>query len=711
MRVAAFSFLAALFATAAPDFNAFGGARAAQTGPQAGPQTGTTPAAATAIPAAASSATARPSAAEGPEKPLTSSPKPPPKPLPIAQGLLDRRAAEAFAARRGSAVWTPARALLLTETLERAAEHGLPMRKYGGADLAARLDQAARLAPEQARTLDLDLSTAFLAYARDLSTGLVDPRTVDADIHLDVARPAPADLLAAAAAAPDLGAYLESLAPQIPEYARLKGVLSDYLTRAAQGGWGAPLPQFGILRPGDSSPAVTLLRRRLAALGDLPPGAESAMSLDPRFPGAAPVGLYDQSLIQAVAAFQTRHGLQADGVAGPRTLRALNAPIERRIAQIMLNMERLRWRSKPGEARRVDVNLAGFEMTLYDAGEPIFWSRVAIGQTEGGSRTPEFDDRIDHMVFHPSWNVPMSIARNEMLPQAKRNANYFVQNNMEITRAGEVVDSTKVDWSKITAERFPYLVRQKPGPDNALGRVKFMFPNQFNIYLHDTPARHVFAADDRAFSHGCVRVERPMDLAQALLAPQAPDPQAEVARHLANNVEHVVRLRRTVQVRLSYHTAWVDAQGRLQFREDVYHRDEKLAAALQNALPAPSAAVSAPIPASIPTAVQAIAPNAVQALVPPLAPTVSPPPAAALSAPVAVSAPLSLPLAVVPALPAGPSFVQPAPSFLAPAPPAPSYVQPSPSYVQPAQPAPFFFPPAPAVLPAAAPGFPLPPAL
>ncbi|MDD2868982.1 L,D-transpeptidase family protein [Neomegalonema sp.] len=602
MRVAAISILAALAAASPPaSLSAF-----AETGEgrslaaAARTQVATAATAAVAARPAAPAPTIEP--LSGPEKPLASSPKPPPKPAPIAQNVLDRRAAQSFAARRGQPIWTPARALLLAETLERAAEHALPARKYGGAALRGRLEGSTALSPADASALDLDLATAFLSYARDVSVGLVEPRSVDADIHLDVTRPAPADLLEAAAAAPDLGAYLEDLAPRAPEYARLKGVLSDYLRLSSQGGWGGPLPEFGILRPGDASPAVTLLRRRLAALGDLPPEVE-AMSVGPQFGAPLPVSalvqasLYDQRLMQGVAAFQNRHGLQPDGVAGPRTLRALNAPIERRIAQIMLNMERLRWRNgRTAEPRRVDVNLAGFEMTLYEAGQPVLWSRVAVGQTEDGSMTPEFDDRIDHMVFHPSWNVPMSIARNEMLPKAQSNPKYFVESNMELTRGGEVVDSTKVDWSKITPRNFPFLVRQKPGPDNALGRVKFMFPNQFNIYLHDTPSRHLFGAEARAFSHGCVRVERPLELAQALLAPQAEDPQAEVARQLANNVEHLVRLRRPVQVRLTYHTAWVDSQGRLQFREDVYNRDEKLAAALQNA------AIDAPLPVSAPVA-------------------------------------------------------------------------------------------------------------
>ncbi|WP_018632850.1 L,D-transpeptidase family protein [Neomegalonema perideroedes] len=596
MRVAAISFLAAL---AAVSGSASAEAPAARSPAPAAPTQ-----VATAAPGPSSSSPAAPvpaasAALSGPEKPLASSPKPAPKPAPISQNVLDRRAAQAFAAKRGQPIWTPARAALLAETLERAAEHALPARKYGGPALRARLEGSTILSPAEASALDQDLAAAFLAYARDVSVGLVEPRSVDSDIHLDVTRAAPADLLEAAAAAPDLGAYLESLAPRSPEYARLKGVLSDYLRISAQGGWGGPLPEFGILRPGDASPAVTLLRRRLVALGDLPPEVES-VSLSPPFGGPAPLvqtTLYDQRMMQGVSAFQARHGLQPDGVAGPRTLRALNAPIERRIAQIMLNMERLRWRNgRTAEPRRVDVNLAGFEMILYEAGQPILWSRVAVGQTEDGSMTPEFDDRIDHMVFHPSWNVPMSIARNEMLPKAQSNPNYFVESNMELTRGGEVVDSTKVDWSKITPRNFPFLVRQKPGPDNALGRVKFMFPNQFNIYLHDTPSRHLFGAEARAFSHGCVRVDRPLELAQALLAPQAEDPQAEVARQLANNVEHLVRLRRPVQVRLTYHTAWVDAQGRLQFREDVYNRDEKLAAALQNA------AIDAPLPVSAPVA-------------------------------------------------------------------------------------------------------------
>ena len=519
------------------------------------------------------------------ERATTTSPKPAPKPTPIAQIVLDRRAAEAFAARKGGMIFSGEKGLRVVEALERAADHGLPQRKYGAEALRRRAAEAAALSPAEAKALDLDIAAAFLVYARDVSTGLVTPRSVDPEIHIDVTRAAPADLLEAAYKAPDLTAYLESLAPRAPEYQRLKGVLSDYLRVSSQGGWGPALPEFGIVRPGETSSAVTMLRQRLIALGDLPPEPELTLMMSNARPGTPLIPTtYDQRLLQGVASFQARHGLQADGVAGPRTLRALNAPIERRIAQIMLNMERLRWRSRPTEKRRVDVNLAGFEVTVYDDDKPVYWSRVAVGQTEDGMQTPEFDNRIDHLVFHPSWNVPHSIASREMLPQVKRNIRYFVDNNFEVTRGGEVVDTLKVDWSKVTQANFSYQVRQKPGPDNALGRVKFMFPNRFNVYLHDTPSRHLFGEDARAFSHGCVRVERPMELAEALLAPQSADPRAEVEKNLANNTEHLVRIRPTTLVRLTYHTAWVDAQGRLQFRDDVYSRDEKLAVALQNAI-------------------------------------------------------------------------------------------------------------------------------
>jgi murein L,D-transpeptidase YcbB/YkuD len=484
--------------------------------------------------------------------------------------------ADLYAPRGGAPVWAasggPLEAAPLLAALERAPDHALPAARYGAEALRRRLSGARALDPAGRAALDLDLTRALALYAGDLSAGALVPGRVDKEIHLSPERPAPAELARAALAAPDLGRWLARLGPQDRAYAALREVYDRLRREARAGGWRARLSEGGLLRPGDTGQRVTQLRARLAELGDPAPQT-------PR------PELYDDGLEAAVKAFQRRHGLNDDGLAGRRTFAALGADVGWRLRQVAVNLERMRWTANDDLGRRhIIVNQPDFTMRVVEDGETVHAARVVVGKRR--HRTPEFTDTMTHLVVNPTWNVPRSIATNEILPALKEDPTYLAKENMRLTAAdgGPVPQNpAEHDWSQYDRGFFPYRVTQRPGPDNALGRVKFMFPNRFSIYLHDTPSKHLFARDGRAFSHGCVRVEDPYELAYLLLDPQLEAPRETFAEWLEAGRERWVKLEQPLTVRLTYRTAWVDDSGRAQFREDIYGRDANVWAALEAA--------------------------------------------------------------------------------------------------------------------------------
>ena len=497
------------------------------------------------------------------------------------------RAAEAveiFHSERGFApFWlAPAEGLrkvdYLLSALGDAPSHGLSPARYNYDQLASRVSL---LSPEddfdEALQLERALSSAFLLYLDDLRAGAANPEALNVKVHIDPARPDPLRMLRETADIDDMPEVLEKIIPQNPRYRKLRTALQGLMEQAKSGGWGPKVPSKS-LKPGETSSAADALRRRLIAMGDLQPEPELLGD------NAQTVSTYDARLKAAVIKFQDRHGLNADGIAGPATLRALNQPVARRIAQAMLNLERLRWRSNQRLGRRIEVNQAAYRMSVYDDEDmPLHESRVVIGKSERRLQTPEFSRTMSYMVLNPRWNVPRSIITREMLPEAKKDPTFFKRQNMDLYRRGKKIDATKdVDWAKMTPEIFGehFGVIQRPGPGNALGNVKFMFPNGHNIYLHDTPSKHLFAGQMRAHSHGCVRVERPFALAWLLLSEQSDNPGEMIENILAGGEETEVPLERPIPIHLMYLTSWVDHTGALHFREDVYGRDEALARAL-----------------------------------------------------------------------------------------------------------------------------------
>lgn len=423
--------------------------------------------------------------------------------------------------------------------------------------------------PAQAAEAELAFTRAFLAWARDLTSGALEPRRIDRDLLVTPPRPDEALLLARLASAPE--ETLAALAPADPGYDRLVKKL-EALRALPAGAWGEPAPSGASIRPGERGPRVSAIRARLVRLGDHAGEA----------PGTEPQS-YDPALEADIRAFQLRHGLNDDGVIGQRTLDAMNTPVEDRIGQAIVALERMRWTNRDRGRRHIYVNQADFTVRLVEDGVILFEERVVVGAKR--HRTPEFSDEMEHLVFNPTWHVPRSIAGDEILPLLQEDPEYLTKKNMRlVSRSGETPpDPRDTDWSLYSRADFPYAIKQAPGSGNALGRVKFMFPNAHSIYLHDTPSKSLFAKDARAFSHGCVRVQDPLRFAELLLSPQMADPSLRIDAVLATGRETIIRLETHVPVHLDYRTSWVDEDGRWQFRDDVYGRDGRILSALLTA--------------------------------------------------------------------------------------------------------------------------------
>ena len=285
--------------------------------------------------------------------------------------------------------------------------------------------------------------------------------------------------------------------------------------------------------------------------------------------------------------FQRRHGLDADGVVGPATLAALNVPARERVRQIDVNLERWRWLPQDLGRHYILLNIANFELAVVDDSRVTLNMRTVVGRTY--RRTPVFSDRVTYMVLNPRWSVPYNIATQDILPKLKADPNYLANMNMKLFEGWGAdrreLSQSDVDWSQVTARSFNYHLRQEPGPSNALGQVKFMFPNPFNVYLHDTSARELFARTERTFSSGCIRLERPLDLAEYLLSDNGKWTRADLDRAVASGVEQTVNLSAPMPVHLLYWTAWSETEGPVQFRADIYSRDAPVRDALDEPPP------------------------------------------------------------------------------------------------------------------------------
>lgn len=439
--------------------------------------------------------------------------------------------------------------------------------------LRAQTGSGEPLDPRRIVDLELLCTDAFLLYGSHLLTGRVDPTAVTPTWTAEGRRADLVQHLEQASTNTSLRDALTELRPPQPEYDALRQALAHYHTLEENGGWPS-IPDGPKLEIETRDERVPRLRHRLQITGDLSPSGAPADSL-----------LVDTTLQRGVKRFQQRHGLTVDGVVGPTTRSALNVPVEMRIQQIKTNLERWRWLPADLGRLHVRVNIAGFELRVVEEGADRLRMRVVVGQAY--RQTPVFSDRISYLVLNPYWHVPHSIAVKDKLPDFRRDPSLISKRGYEVFRGwgtdATQIDPSIIDWSGVSASNFPYRLRQRPGPQNALGQIKFMFPNAHSVYLHDTPSRSLFGRAERSFSSGCIRMEYPLDLAMVLLRHNEDWTRERLESRVGTDTEQTVVLEQTVPVHLLYWTAWSTADGPVHFRRDVYNRD----AAVHSALNAP----------------------------------------------------------------------------------------------------------------------------
>ncbi|MCX5578400.1 L,D-transpeptidase family protein [Kaistia terrae] len=486
-------------------------------------------------------------------------------PLPIQQRRDVLRAY--YEEQAGELLWLrDDRAEALVAILNDAGADGLRPDDYPTRQLMSLMQNTD---PEDVRGLaliELFFSAAFLEYSGDLSVGRFLPAKVDPNFFLKTRTFDQAAALQAVSNADDLVDFFDALQPPSDYYASLRGALAQYRELAMEGGWDL-VPLGPTLKPGMTDPRVADIRERLS----ITDGA------DPEPQGGDET--YDAELVKAVERFQARHGLDVDGVVGPAVLVAMNVPIEDRVQEIELAMERWRWMPRDLGQQYLMVNIAGFELRRVKDGRAEERMSVVVGKPY--SRTPVFSDQVRYIEINPYWTVPSGLAVKEELGKLRSNPGGLASQGFEAVRGKDVYDLRSINWANYGPGNFPFQLRQQPGPKNALGRVKFMFPNEHSVYLHDTPSRSLFSKAERAFSHGCIRLSRPLELALQVLTAGGVSGwnMDRINSVVATEKNTVVKLATPLPIHLTYLTAWVDEDG-VNFRKDIYNQDAKLLAAL-----------------------------------------------------------------------------------------------------------------------------------
>ncbi len=475
-----------------------------------------------------------------------------------------------YAARDNQPIWADgnsASILALITAIEQAPNHGMALGRYNLPELEA-LWMAGNT-PEDLATLEAAAAQSYVKFAKEISSGILDPKSIHREMNATRFVPETADVLADVAGAENMPAHYKALAPSSAEYAQLMDLKKELEALISSEGWGPLVPTGRTLRPGNTDDRVPALRVRLNQRGY----ALDDLSLR----------TYDDALVEAVKLFQTDFGLNADGLVGPQTLSSINAQPDGRLKQVIVNLERIRWMNYDLGDRHIYVNVPDFTASVMDFGVPTLSFRVVVGT--GKNQTAEFSDSMTHMIANPKWNVPYSIASQEYLPKLRADPTILARENiqMSVSGTGQIVDPSMIDFSYFDKNNFPFFLQQQSGRGNALGRVKFMFPNRFNIYLHDTPSKSLFSRDARAFSHGCIRVQNPFEFAYTLLSLQEDDPEAAFKRALNTGRETQINLVKPVPVHIVYRTVWIDQAGEAQFRHDIYNRDAMVFDALTNA--------------------------------------------------------------------------------------------------------------------------------
>jgi L,D-transpeptidase YcbB len=458
--------------------------------------------------------------------------------------------------------------------------HGLSSSDYHYAFIARRFKSpsvklAGRMGEKELAELEVVLSDAFVNLANHLANGKVDPVSICPHWVVQREDQAIFGFLAGIRTAQDVRAALKALAPESVPY-RSAMIEADRLREViATGGWPV-IPPGKTLRKGDRSPRIIQIRQRLCLDGylrktDVTDETET---------------LFDSDLEEAVFMFQSRHGLVTDAAVGRRTLAALNRSPEDLLETVLVNLERWRWLPRDLGPQHILVNAAAFSLGAFEHGQQVLEMRIIVG--EAITQTPTFSQDMAYLVFNPYWNVPHGILERKILPKIRKDPTYIAKNHFEVIKGWKeppvLVAPATVDWSRVRADNFPGRLRQRPGPWNSLGRIKFIFPNRFSVYLHDTPGRHLFQRTVRTFSSGCIRVERPVELAVFVLGDGSGWDEDRIHRILKTGKTTAVPVQGDVTVHLVYWTFWVDEGGDPQYRADVYDRDRVLWKAL-NAVP------------------------------------------------------------------------------------------------------------------------------
>jgi murein L,D-transpeptidase YcbB/YkuD len=469
-----------------------------------------------------------------------------------------------YARRDYTPVWSnPVSVRQLIGAIENIITEGLNPADYNLATLSLLLEQNSKTGltnPKRSADLDLLLTDSLIRLGYHLAFGKVDPEVLDSNWNMtryieDL------DALLTLGDSIESGQVdelLQSLKPQSIKYERLKTALASYRHYQQLGGW-EPVPQGGSLKPGMVDSRVPALRARLIATGDL-------STRDMYFT------TYDDALARGVERFQRRHGLEADGMVGPKTLLELNVPVEARIDQIRANLERTRWVMHDLPDTFIMVDIAGFNVRLFRDREIIWETRAVVGQPYRMS--PIFRSTLTYLDLNPTWTVPPVVLKEDLLPELRKDPTYLEQKDMQvIDYQGDPVEIESIEWTRYSADNFPWLIRQQPGPKNALGRIKFMFPNPHSVYLHDTPSKSLFNEPERAFSSGCIRIEHPFELAELLLEGNVGWDRGSLIQAVDSLDTRSISLAEPITIILMYWTVAVDENGAVSFNRDIYQRD------------------------------------------------------------------------------------------------------------------------------------------
>lgn len=475
-----------------------------------------------------------------------------------------------YQARGYEPIWSDTAITALATAFDSLEQDGLTPADYRFAEIDAQLRAPDRsdLSPGQAVELDILLTEAFMRAVYNLYYGKADPERIDPDINFtrSYAGEDPTPLLLDHIMQARIEEAFDWARPKNKRFQWLKAGLAQYRKYQAAGGWDA-IPAGTTLKPGDTHERIALLRKRLAITGDLPAGVTA--------PGAPE--LFDATLQSAVERFQARHGIETDGIVGAGTLAAMNVPVQERIDQIRVNLERGRWILHEAHDDYLVVDIAGFNI-FWAKDEEIFWQeQIQVGKAF--TKTPIFKGEIRYLDINPTWTIPPGILKRSVIPGLKKDPGYLDKKGYKLlTQDGKPVDPKTVDWQALKG--FPYIVRQPAGPDNALGLVKFLFPNPHFVFLHDTNHRDLFDRTKRTFSSGCIRVRNPFDLAERLLADQDWS-RARIDEVVASGKTTRVVLKQPMRILIAYNTARVPADTQqVHFRPDVYQRDAQVLAAL-----------------------------------------------------------------------------------------------------------------------------------